>query len=214
MCIRDRPYSDDQWLAIETLGHQIDADLISGDVRLTMGGEPTFVSIDDHDGAEWNTEALGPTKRIRAAEVFHRLREEYAPNGLQHFGQGKWYPGEQLPRWSLNCLWRRDGQPVWNNPALYADESHDYGADEVLAGHFLSHLAERLAIDPKYVFPAYEDVYYYLWREHRLPANVDPFDSRLDDAMERARLAQVFRQGLDQTIGHVLPLVRLSLIHI
>jgi Uncharacterized protein conserved in bacteria len=201
-----RPYSDAQWQQIEALGHQIDADLVRDDVRLTMGGEPTFVSIDDHDGPEWNTEALGPTKRVRAAEIFRRLREKYAAHGLQHFGQGKWYPGEQLPRWSLNCFWRRDGQPLWINPALYADENQDYGADEQLAGRFLRRLAEHLAIDPTYVFAAYEDVYYHLWREDRLPVNVDPFDARLDDALERKRLAQVFRQGLDQVVGHVLPL--------
>ncbi|WP_300454109.1 transglutaminase family protein [Accumulibacter sp.] len=203
-----RPYSEEQWLAIEALGRRIDADLADGDVRLTMGGEPTFVSIDDHDAAEWNTEALGPTKRLRAAEIFHRLRENYAPQGLPHFGQGKWYPGEQLPRWSLNCFWRRDGQPIWNDPALYACETRDYGADERLAGRFLKQLARRLAIDPEYVFPAYEDAYYYLWREHRLPVNVDPFDARLDDPLERRRLAQVFRRGLDQAVGHVLPIVR------
>ena len=203
-----RPYSEEQWSAIEALGHQIDAELAGGDVRLTMGGEPTFVSIDDHDGAEWNIDALGPTKRTRAAEVFHRLREKYAPQGLQHFGQGKWYPGEQLPRWSLNCYWRRDGQPVWNNPALYADETRDYGADDVLAGRFLHQLAERLAVNPKHVFPACEDVFYYLWREHRLPANVDPFRSRVDDPLERERLAKVFRQGLDKVVGYVLPLKR------
>jgi len=202
------PYSDGQWLAIERLGHQIDADLESGDVRLTMGGEPTFVSIDDHDGAEWNTDALGPTKRIRAAEIYRRLRERYAPHGLQHFGQGKWYPGEQLPRWSLNCFWRRDGQAVWSNPALYADERHDYGADAALGERFLNALAQRLELDPQHVFPAYEDIYYYLWREHRLPVNVDPFDSRLDDALERARLLRVYRQGLDHVVGHVLPLRR------
>ncbi|NMQ27756.1 transglutaminase family protein [Candidatus Accumulibacter phosphatis] len=201
-----RPYSDEQWQTIEALGHQIDADLVSDDVRLTMGGEPTFVSIDDHDGGEWNTEALGPTKRARAAEIFHRLRDKYAPQGLPHFGQGKWYPGEQLPRWSLNCFWRRDGQVMWNNPALYADESRDYGADAQLAGRFLRRLAEHLAIDPKYVFAAYEDVYYHLWREDRLPVNVDPFASRLDDPLERERLAKVFRQGLDAVVGHVLPL--------
>ncbi len=203
-----RPYSEEQWLAIETLGHQIDADLVNADVRLTMGGEPTFVSIDDHDGAEWNIDALGPTKRVRAAEIFHRLREKYAPQGLQHFGQGKWYPGEQLPRWSLNCYWRRDGQPVWHNPALYADESRDYGADEVLTGRFLRTLAEHLGVDAQHVFPACEDVYYYLWREHRLPANVDALNSRLDDPLERERLAKIFRQGLDKVVGHVLPLKR------
>ena len=202
------PYSDGQWLAIDRLGERIDAELASGDVRLTMGGEPTFVSIDDHDGAEWNTDALGPSKRLRAAELYQRLREKYAPHGLQHFGQGKWYPGEQLPRWSLNCFWRRDGQPVWNDPALYADEGRDHGADAALAGRFLEALAERLRIDRRHVFPAYEDVYYYLWREHRLPANVDPLDSRLDDALERERLLRVFRQGLDHVVGHVLPIRR------
>jgi len=203
-----KPYDEQQWLAIEALGHQIDAELVSGDVRLTMGGEPTFVSIDDHDGAEWNIDALGPTKRLRAAEVFQRLRAKYAPQGLQHFGQGKWYPGEQLPRWSLNCFWRRDGQPVWKNPALYADESRDYGADEVLAGRFLRQLAEVLAVNPGHVFPACEDAYYYLWREHRLPINVDVSNARLDDPLERERLAKIFHQGLDRVVGYVLPLKR------
>ncbi|TXI79277.1 MAG: transglutaminase family protein [Flavobacteriales bacterium] len=200
------PYGDDEWQAIETLGQQIDDELASGDVRLMMGGEPTFVSIDDHEGAEWTTEALGPSKRQRASELYQRLREEYAAQGLQHFGQGKWYPGEQLPRWSLNCFWRVDGQPIWRNPALYADESRDYGADEKLAQRFLHTLAECLAVDAAHVFPAYEDIYYYLWRERRLPINVDPFDSRLDDALERERLTKVFRQGLDAVVGHVLPL--------
>jgi len=203
-----KPYTEEQWLRIEALGHHIDADLADGDVRLTMGGEPTFVSFDDRDGAEWSTEAMGPTKRKLAAEVFHRLRDKYAPQGLAHFGQGKWYPGEQLPRWSLNCFWRRDGEPVWNNPALCADETKDCGADEVLAGRFLRTFAERLGLEAKYVFPAFEDAFYYLWREHRLPVNVDPLDARLDDPMERARLATTFESGLDKVIGHVLPVMR------
>ena len=107
-----KPYTEAQWSQIEALGHAVDADLMAQDVRLTMGGEPTFVAVDDPDGAEWNTAALGPTKRLRAATLFGRLKEKYAPQGLAHFGQGKWYPGEQLPRWSLNCFWRRDGQPL------------------------------------------------------------------------------------------------------
>ena len=203
-----KPYTEEQWADIESLGHRIDAELDAGDVRLTMGGEPTFISIDDPDGAEWNTDALGPTKRLRAADLFHRLRERYAPQGLAHFGQGKWYPGEQLPRWSLNCYWRRDGQPLWRDPALIADETRDYGADEKLAGRFLHRVAERLDLDSEYVFPAYEDAFYYLWRERRLPVNVDPFDSRLNDPLERDRLARVFTQGMDTVIGHVLPVMR------
>ena len=93
------PYSDDQWSRIEALGHQVDAALTAQDVRLTMGGEPTFVSIDDMDGEQWNTAALGHDKRVRAEDLLDRLRVRYAEGGLVHYGQGKWYPGEPLPRW-------------------------------------------------------------------------------------------------------------------
>ncbi len=203
-----KPYTDEQWLEIENLGHHIDDELVRMDVRLTQGGEPTFVAVDDPDGAEWNTAAMGPTKRFFAAELFHRLRDKYAPSGLMHFGQGKWYPGEQLPRWSLNCFWRKDGEPIWNNPALYADERKDYGVTADQAGHFLKRVAERLGVTPDYVFPGYEDVYYYMWRERRLPGNVDPFDSRVDDAMERERLMKVFTQGMTYVVGHTLPIMK------
>jgi uncharacterized protein (DUF2126 family) len=202
------PYSDAQWTCIEALGRNVDADLEAQDVRLTMGGEPTFVSIDHRDGAEWNTAALGPEKRRLAADLYHRLKNRYAPQGLAHFGQGKWYPGEQLPRWSLNCYWRRDGEPLWTNPALIADEHTKYPVTEDTARRFLASVAEQLGLDPKKVFPAYEDAFYYLWRERRLPVNVEPSDSRLEDPMERARLAKIFGQGLDQIIGHVLPIAR------
>ena len=173
-----------------------------------MGGEPTFVATDDPDGEEWNTAALGPTKRLRAAELYRKLKAKYAPQGLAHFGQGKWYPGEQLPRWSLNCFWRRDGEPIWNDPALYADESVDHGVTAVDAARLLDSVALQLGVDPKYRFASYEDVFYYLWRERRLPANVDPFDARLDDPMERERLRKVFDQGLESEVGHVLPISR------
>ena len=203
-----QPYTEAQWMAIEALGHRVETDLQRGDVRLTMGGEPTFVSVDDRDGAEWSTEATGPTKRRLGAALLAKLKARYAPTGLLHYGQGKWYPGEQLPRWTLSCFWRKDGEPVWDNPALFADESVNYGATPAQAAIFLQHLAGRLGLDPKYVFGAYEDTWYYLWRERRLPSNVDPFDARLDDAFERARLRRVFKQGLDKVVGHALPIRR------
>ncbi len=203
-----KPYSDAQWLRIESLGRGVDAQLAAQDVRLTMGGEPTFVSIDDPDGAEWNTAALGTAKRRLAADLYRRLKGRYAPLGLAHFGQGKWYPGEQLPRWSLNCYWRRDGEPLWMNPQLIADERENYGVTEQSAKEFLLRVAVHLGLDPKHVFPAFEDAFYYLWRERRLPSNVDPFESRLEDPLERARLAKIFEQGLDEIIGHVLPIAR------
>src|SRR5437667_3184806 len=110
-----KPYTELQWREVETLGHLIDADLKAGDVRLTMGGEPTFISLDDPDGAEWTTVALGPAKRQRAVELLGRLRDHFAPYGLLHFGQGKWYPGEPLPRWAFGCYWRKDGVPIWED---------------------------------------------------------------------------------------------------
>ncbi|MBC8027872.1 MAG: transglutaminase family protein [Steroidobacteraceae bacterium] len=202
------PYTDGQWLEIEKLGHEIDSRLVKDDVRLTMGGEPTFVSVDDPDGPEWNTAALGPDKRRLAVELYNRLKRKYAPLGLSHFGQGKWYPGEQLPRWSLNCFWRRDGQPVWNNPELLDDERPGKGVTAEDAGVFLAGVAAKLGLPPDYVFAAFEDAFYYLWRERRLPTNVDPFKSKLEDKVERERLARVFEQGLDIAVGHVLPVAR------
>lgn len=203
-----KPYSEAQWRAIQTLGRQIDEDLQKHDVRLTMGGEPTFVALDYPDDDEWNTAALGPNKRRLAADLFYRLRDHYAPNALVHFGQGKWYPGEQLPRWSLNCFWRRDGEPLWHEPKLLADEKRGYGATAETAERFLAALAERLGVDGGNVFPAYEDWFYYLWRERKLPDNVTPDDPRLSDPLERERLRKVFGQGLDKVVGHVLPLAR------
>ncbi len=203
-----KPYTEAQWVDIESLGHRIDADLREHDVRLTQGGEPTFVAIDDRDGAEWNTDAMGPTKRLRAADLLQRLKAHYAPQGLLHYGQGKWYPGEQLPRWSLNAYWRRDGEPLWADPNLFASEHIDYGVTAEQARAFLVEVAQRLKVDASFVFAAFEDVFYHLWRERRLPINVDPFDSRLEDPLERARLRRIFARGLDQAIGHVLPLSR------
>ncbi|MBN3788363.1 transglutaminase family protein [Burkholderia sp. Ac-20353] len=203
-----KPYTDAQWGAVRALGAQVDAELAAGDVRLTQGGEPTFVSIDDRDGAEWNTDALGPTKRGYATELVQRLRAEYGEGGFLHFGQGKWYPGEQLPRWALAIFWRADGQPVWHDPALFADEREPSAQSTDDAKRFIDALAARLNLSGEHIRPGYEDVWYYLWRERRLPVNVDPFDSRLDDELERARLRKVFEQKLDSVVGYVLPLKR------
>ena len=202
------PYSDAQWQAILALGEKIDGDLARDDVRLTMGGEPTFVALDYPDDPEWNTAALGPNKRRLAANLFGRLRDHYAPHALVHFGQGMWYPGEQLPRWSLNCFWRRDGEPIWEEPGWYADEQVDYGVDADLAARFLETVAGRLGLSGEHRFAAYEDWLYYLWRERRLPVNVTPEDARLSDPLERERLRKVFDRGLEQAVGYVLPLAR------
>ena len=200
-----KPYTDEQWADVLALGEKVDQDLVDNDVRLTMGGEPTFVAVSDRDAAEWNTDALGPTKRGFATELTHKLRDQYGQGGFLHFGQGKWYPGEQLPRWALNIFWRTDKQPVWRNPALFADERQPSHYSSEDARRFTERLAHNLGLTTNYIVPGHEDVWYYLWRERRLPVNVDPFKSKLSDEMERARLRRVFEQGLDSVVGYVLP---------
>jgi len=202
-----KPYSDEQWQSILETGDEVDARLQAGDVRLTVGGEPTFVSIDDMDGAEWNTAADGPNKRRLAAELVGRLLDRFAPGGMVHFGQGKWYPGESLPRWAFGIYWRRDGRPLWHDPSLFALSASRPATIED-AEEFTVALARALIIDPDCAVPAYEDPFPYLAREQSLPENVDPFDSKLEDPEERARLARVFERGLGNPVGWVLPVQR------
>jgi uncharacterized protein (DUF2126 family)/transglutaminase-like putative cysteine protease len=205
-----KPYTDAQWTTILACGMAVDADLAAGDVRLTMGGEPTFVSVTDRDADEWNIAALGPTKRARAADLLFRLKRRYGANGFVHLGQGKWYPGEQLPRWTLGCYWRADGHAAWNDPNLFADEQHPDGLVATDAERFVTALASELGVTPGCVQAGYEDVWYYLWRERKLPVNVDPFDARLDDEVERERLRRIFTQGLDTVVGYALPIRRMG----
>ena len=204
-----KPYDAATWNALLKLGEEVDADLSAGDVRLTMGGEPTFVAAKDPDGAEWNTQALGPTKRVYAGKLLRRLADRFADGCLLHYGQGKWYPGEQLPRWALACYWRQDGEPIWRNRDLFgAEDVADDRLSADTAGGFIRQLAQRLQVDPNFCIPGYEDAWYYLWRERRLPTNVDPLKSELKDPMERTRLARIFEDGLKEVVGFALPLAR------
>ena len=205
-----KPYTDEQWSRIEVLGHAIDADLEHKDVRLTMGGEPTFVSIDDPDGAEWNFTAVSHKKRLLSGELIRRLRHKFAPGSLLHYGQGKWYPGEPLPRWALAAYWRKDGVPIWKDDSLIADESKNYGHGAKEAKELLSRIATLVGGDPNHLIPAYEDAFYYTWKERRFPSNVTPEKSNLKDKQERERIARIFQQGLNSVVGYSLPIKRVS----
>jgi uncharacterized protein (DUF2126 family)/transglutaminase-like putative cysteine protease len=202
------PYTPEQWKRIDHLGQAIDADLERMDVRLTMGGEPTFVSIDKRDAPEWNNEAQGDHKRERAGDLFLRLTKRFSKGPLLHYGQGKWYPGEQLPRWALTCYWRKDGVAMWHDPSLIADEQEQFHFTAADAGRFSARLATELAIDPQYTHPAFEDPLVYIHKERELPVNVTPLDSKLDDPEERERLRRVFSRGLNEPVGYVLPIER------
>ncbi|HVK79236.1 MAG TPA: transglutaminase family protein [Verrucomicrobiae bacterium] len=202
------PFTDEAWNALNTLGDKIDEDLAAQDVRLTMGGEPTFISIDDFQSPEWNTEATGPTKRTRADVLIGALRDEYAPHGLLHYGQGKWYPGEELPRWAFALFWRLDGEPIWQNPALAAREGTETktsaGTDPV---SFARDLALRLGLGDGVVQTVFEDSDYWEKRRAQLPENAE------DDPTDRgkaayARVARIFERGLDAPAAALVPVKR------
>lgn len=201
-----KPFSEEQWSAIEALGYKVDKELEDGDVRLTMGGEPTFVSVDDMESDQWNTTADGKEKRLLSHDLIFRLREKFGPSGMLHYGQGKWYPGEPLPRWQYGLFWRKDGFPMWRNQSLIAHEKagnkHTYSDAE----NFIRELAKHLAISPDNVNTAYEDVFYFLWTEGKSPFNIDPLKFNLKDSLERRTMAQLLYKGLDTPAGYVLPI--------
>jgi uncharacterized protein (DUF2126 family)/transglutaminase-like putative cysteine protease len=200
------PYTPSQWQSIRALGQQVDDCLQEGDVRLTMGGEPTFVSIDDMEGEEWNTAALGADKKRLATELIGRLKARFAPQGVLHYGQGKQYPGEALPRWAMKCLWAAGGQNLWKNQALLADPTVTGTAQSSDGKRFLAALTKNLGLNPDFIREGYEDRFYYVWREGRLPVNVETADCKVDWEEERTQIRRVFDRGLDEVVGFILPL--------
>ncbi len=205
-----RPYSDAQWAEIDALGRAIDRDLDARGVRLTQGGEPTFVSIDDMDGPEWNFTALSPKKWQLAEALAWRLRDRFAPGGLLFYGQGKWYPGEPVPRWALSLHWRRDGRPLWRAGELIdrgsTGESAAAGANIEHVAAFARALAHEFGLDSGYAIPAYEDPLPLLTIEAGLPDNVDVTKAPLKDYDDRARLRRTLERGMESPAAYVLPL--------
>ncbi|MDI7776330.1 transglutaminase family protein, partial [Asticcacaulis sp. EMRT-3] len=202
-----KPYSDGEWQAIDKLGHKVDQRLTAQDVRLTMGGEPTFVSLDDRTGDEWHFTALSDNKKKLGFDLFQRLTKNFAKGALAQHAQGKWYPGEILPRWAMNAFWRNDGQPIWLNPDLLADPQASGALQPDAAGDFLRQLAETLGVGEGYVLPAYEDIPYLLWKEQRIPVEDEMLEADLYEATERKRLQAKLDDNVGKPTGYVLPLM-------
>jgi len=201
-----KPFSDLEWNEIEKTAQQIDKDILKQDIRLTIGGEPTFISAENRDAPEWNTAALGKEKREKAVELLYRLRNKFSKGGNLHFGQGKWYGGETLPRWAFACIWRKDGEPIWNDTNNYAEEKTDYKYNYTHAKKFTENLTQALCIPKISIKEAYEDAPYYLLRERFLP-----IEGKLIKAAEKddevKKLLNIDKSMLGKPKGFVLPLI-------
>ena len=203
-----KPYTEEQWNAIYDLGFVVEEELQANDVRLTMGGEPTFVSIDDMESEEWNTSADGEHKRELASKLSLRLMDVFGKGGVLHHAQGKWYPGEPLPRWLIGIHWRKDGELIWKDPKLLASFSENYKLPKNITETFLKTLAHYLGCPDESIMPAYEDAFYFLWEENKLPVDIDPKKYNKDDSHLRRKLGEILEQGIGKTVGHVYPLVK------
>lgn len=201
-----KPYTDEQWKSIYNLGFKVEKELEEGDVRLTMGGEPTFVSIDDMESPQWNTEADGDHKRELSSTLANRLIDKFGKGGMLHHAQGKWYPGEPLPRWTIGLYWRKDGTPIWQDKSLLAGLTKKYSLKKNTTELFLSTLTTYLNCASNNVIPAYEDAFYFLWEEGRLPLDIDSDKFDLKDPLERKKMTELFSKDINKPVGHVLPL--------
>lgn len=207
------PYTDEAWRTICDVGRRVDERLAAGDVRLTVGGEPTFVSVDNQVDEEWTTDADGPHKRQRASDLAARLKAVWAPRGLVQRGQGRWYPGEPLPRWEIALHWRTDGRPLWSDDALLADPwiNQPDPVDGEAGYRVLAAIADGFGLPPSQVRPAYEDPLSRLAAKVRMPEG-DPVSSDDDLAEDspagRAALLARLDESTSAPAAFVLPLHR------
>ncbi|AOP33606.1 IMP dehydrogenase [Leptospira tipperaryensis] len=205
------PYAESKWTDILRRGKALDHKIRDLGLEISIGGEPTFISDKDREGAEWNHEALGEEKFKLSKELMYRLKKDFTSGSLLQFSQGKWYPGEPLPRWSMNCFWRKDEVALWNEDSLLIDtpdspkkkkeEIDAHKASETLA----CAICRTLGIDLSYMIPMYEDNLYYLWKEANLPFELEKKLATAFDTLERQRLLKVLDKGFKKEVAFAIP---------
>jgi uncharacterized protein (DUF2126 family)/transglutaminase-like putative cysteine protease len=200
-----KPYTEEQWKAIDKLGNKVEKQLQKNDVRLTMGGEPTFISIDDLESPEWNTAADGPHKQKLAKDLSQRLYDKFGNGAVLHHAQGKWYPGEPLPRWQIEICWRKDGRPIWFNKKYLATFADDFVVPANTDKLFLETLTKYLGVSSQHIIPGFEDAFYFLWEQGNLPIDIDPTKDK-DNALVKNKLKEILENGTSTPVGHLLPL--------
>lgn len=203
------PYTDSRWNDIKRRGKALDRKIKDLGIEISIGGEPTFVSDEDRQGAEWNHEALGESKFELSKDLMYRLQDEFTSGSMLQFSQGKWYPGEPIPRWNIGCFWRKDGETLWKDRSLFADvpDSPDenrrdpHKSSETLA----CAICRTLGIDLSYIVPMYEDNLYYIWKEGNLPFEMERKLSNAYDSLERQRILRVLDKGFKKEVAFAIP---------
>ena len=196
------PYEEHTWQSLLEASDRADAAIAAQGLVLTSGGEPTFNSREHPEAPEWNDAAMGPTKWSQGLRLAHELQKRMAPGGVLLHRMGKHYPGESLPRFALDIVWRRDHVDL----APATKTPHKKISDEVVSA-FASQLTKRLQLPTAHI-PAYEDFWPLVQDEALLPLEVDPREAKLDDPEERQRLAKILQRGVTKEAGYVIPLQR------
>ncbi len=199
-----RPYTPQQVEHLHELGRAVDERLTAAGIALTMGGEPTFVSIDDMTSAEWTVAADGAHKRELANQLAAGLAERFADGGLVQRSQGKWYPGEPLPRWQIGLHWRTDGEPLWTDPKLLADpfDPDQAAADaEDRAAAYARGIVAEFGLPESQCQPAYEDPLAVIARDLAEPEGPKPTEPTAEPD-----LAQAF-DAAERPVAWAIPLI-------
>ncbi|GAA5220327.1 transglutaminase family protein [Membranihabitans marinus] len=201
-----KPYQVQQWEDILAYGKRLDERVEQERIRLVMGGEPTFVSVENMDAEEWNQSADGEEKREKGYNLALKMKAAMAPKGMIHQGQGKWYPGEPIPRWQYVIYWRKDQYPLWKNDKWLANPNRELDTSMEEGRKFLNTLSHHLGLTESIVQPVYEDIYYFLWEQSKLPLGTDPFSMPKEGSLEQQKLAELLNHGLENEVGFILPL--------